>query len=86
MGKHHLIADVTAAVFKSRLDQMKMDIRHGKYFDGCEITLKRNMRFPNRFRIKMRINHIIHDKPMGAYKSPCTLPELSFVIFESHGH
>ena len=29
--------DVTAAVFKSRLDQMKMNIRHGKYFDGREI-------------------------------------------------
>jgi hypothetical protein len=29
--------DVTAAVFKSRLDQMKMNIRHGKYFDGREV-------------------------------------------------
>ncbi len=28
--------DVTVAVFKSRLDQMKMNIRNGKYFDGCE--------------------------------------------------
>jgi len=28
--------DATAAVFKSRLDQMKMNIRHGKYFDGRE--------------------------------------------------
>ncbi len=26
--------DVTAAVFKSRLDQMKMNISNGKYFDG----------------------------------------------------
>ncbi len=26
--------DVTVAVFKSRLDQMKMNIRNGKYFDG----------------------------------------------------
>jgi hypothetical protein len=30
--------DVTAAVFKSRLDQMKMNIWKGKYFDGCEPT------------------------------------------------
>jgi hypothetical protein len=30
--------DVTAAVFKSRLDLMKMNLRNGKYFDGCEIT------------------------------------------------
>jgi hypothetical protein len=30
--------DVTAAVYKSRLDQMKMDIRNGKYFDGHEPT------------------------------------------------
>ena len=30
--------DVTVAVFKSRLDQMKMNIRNGKYFDGCEPT------------------------------------------------
>ncbi len=30
--------DVTAAVFKSRLDQMKMNIRNGKYFDGHEPT------------------------------------------------
>jgi hypothetical protein len=28
--------DVTAAVSKSRLDQMKMNIRNGEYFDGCE--------------------------------------------------
>jgi len=28
---------VTAAAFKSRLDQMKMNTRHGKYFDGREI-------------------------------------------------
>ena len=26
--------DVTAAVFKSRLDQFKKNIRNGKYFDG----------------------------------------------------
>ena len=30
--------DVTAAVFKSRLDQMKTNIRNGKYFDGRELT------------------------------------------------
>jgi hypothetical protein len=30
--------DVTAAVFKSRLDQMKMNILNGKYFDGHEPT------------------------------------------------
>ncbi len=30
--------DVTAAVFKSRLDQMKMNIQNGKYFDSCEPT------------------------------------------------
>ncbi len=30
--------DVTVAVFKSRLDQMKMNIRNRKYFDGCEPT------------------------------------------------
>ncbi len=30
--------DVTAAVFKSRLDQMKMNIRNGKYFDGHKQT------------------------------------------------
>jgi hypothetical protein len=30
--------DVTAAVFKSRLDQMKMNIRNEKYFDGHEPT------------------------------------------------
>ena len=30
--------DVTAAVFKSRLDLMKMNLRNGKYFDGCELT------------------------------------------------
>jgi len=29
--------EVTAAVFKSRLDQMKMNIRNGKYFDGPEL-------------------------------------------------
>jgi hypothetical protein len=29
--------EVTGAVLKSRLDQMKMNIRHGKYFDGREI-------------------------------------------------
>ncbi len=31
--------DVTVAVFKSRLDQMKMNIRNGKYFDSCETTV-----------------------------------------------
>jgi hypothetical protein len=30
--------DVTAAFFKSRLDQMKMNIQNGKYFDGSEPT------------------------------------------------
>jgi len=30
--------DVTAVVFKSRLDQLKMNIRKGKYFDGLGIT------------------------------------------------
>ena len=30
--------DVTAAVFKSILDQMKMNIWNGKYFDGHEPT------------------------------------------------
>jgi hypothetical protein len=30
--------DVTTAVFKSRLDLMKKNIRNGKYFGGCEIT------------------------------------------------
>jgi hypothetical protein len=30
--------DVTVAVFKSRLDQMKMNIRNRKYFDGREPT------------------------------------------------
>jgi hypothetical protein len=30
--------DMTVAVFKSRLDQMKMSIRNGKYFDGHEPT------------------------------------------------
>jgi hypothetical protein len=30
--------DVTGAVFKSRLDQMKTNIRNGKYFGGCELT------------------------------------------------
>jgi hypothetical protein len=29
--------DVTAVVFKSRLDQLKMNLRNGKYFDGCEL-------------------------------------------------
>ena len=29
--------EVTATVFKSRLDQMKMNIRNGKYLDGCDI-------------------------------------------------
>jgi hypothetical protein len=29
--------DVTAVVFKSRLDQLKMNIRNGKYFDGREL-------------------------------------------------
>jgi hypothetical protein len=29
---------VTVAVFKSKLDQMKMNIRNGKYFDGHEPT------------------------------------------------
>jgi len=29
--------EVTAAVFKSRLDLMKMNIRNGKYFDGREL-------------------------------------------------
>ncbi len=31
---------MTAAVFKSRLDQMKMNIQNGKYFDGHEPTYK----------------------------------------------
>jgi hypothetical protein len=30
--------DLTVAVFKSRLDQMKTNIRDGKYFDGSELT------------------------------------------------
>jgi hypothetical protein len=30
--------DVTAAVYKSRLDQMKMNIWNGEYFDGPEPT------------------------------------------------
>ncbi len=30
--------EVTAAVFKSRLDQMKMNIRNGKYFDDRELN------------------------------------------------
>ncbi len=30
--------DMTGAVFKSRLDQMKTNIRNGKYFGGCELT------------------------------------------------
>jgi hypothetical protein len=30
-------SDATAAVFKSRLDQLKMNLRNGKYFDGCEL-------------------------------------------------
>ncbi len=29
---------MTGAVFKSRLDQMKTNIRNGKYFSGCELT------------------------------------------------
>jgi hypothetical protein len=29
--------DVTAVVFKSRLDQLKMNLRNGKYFDGREL-------------------------------------------------
>jgi len=29
--------DVTAAVFKSRLDQLKVNLRNGKYFDGREL-------------------------------------------------
>ncbi len=32
--------DVTAAVFKSRLDQMKMSIQNGKNFDGREPTYR----------------------------------------------
>jgi hypothetical protein len=32
--------EVTAAVFKSRLDLMKMNIRNGKYFDGREIIYR----------------------------------------------
>jgi hypothetical protein len=35
--------DVTAAVFKSRLDQMKMNIQNGKYFDGHEPTYSIHM-------------------------------------------
>jgi hypothetical protein len=30
--------DVTPAVFKARLDLMKMNIRNGKYFGGCELA------------------------------------------------
>ncbi len=30
--------DMTGAVFKSRLDQMKTNIRNGKYFGSCELT------------------------------------------------
>jgi hypothetical protein len=30
--------DVTVAVFKSRLDQIKVNIQNGKYFDGHEPT------------------------------------------------
>ncbi len=30
--------DVTAVVFKSRLDQLKMNLRNGKYSDGHELT------------------------------------------------
>ncbi len=40
MDKLHLIAQKLlppATVFKSRLDQMKMNIRNGKYFDGRDI-------------------------------------------------
>jgi hypothetical protein len=29
--------DVTVAVFKSRLDQMEMNLHNGKYFDGREL-------------------------------------------------
>ena len=29
--------DVTAVVFKSRLDQLEMNLRNGKYFDGHEL-------------------------------------------------
>ena len=32
--------DVTGAVFKSRLDQMKTNIRNGKYFSGRELTYR----------------------------------------------
>ncbi len=32
--------DVTAAVFKSRLDQLKMNFRNGKYFDGRELIYR----------------------------------------------
>jgi hypothetical protein len=35
--------DVTVAVFKPRLDQMKMNIRNGKYFDGHEPTYSFHM-------------------------------------------
>jgi hypothetical protein len=35
--------DVTVAVFKSRLDQMKMNIQNGKYFDGHEPTYSFHM-------------------------------------------
>jgi hypothetical protein len=30
--------DVTVSVFKSRLDQIKTNIRHGKYFQSCEVV------------------------------------------------
>ncbi len=35
--------DVTVAVFKSRIDQMKMNIQNGKYFDGHESTYSFHM-------------------------------------------
>jgi hypothetical protein len=35
--------EVTAAVFKSSLDQMKMNIRNGKYFDGRELIYTFNV-------------------------------------------
>jgi hypothetical protein len=30
--------DVTTTVFKSRLDLMKINLRNGKYFDGCKLS------------------------------------------------
>jgi hypothetical protein len=33
------LPEVTVEVFKSRLDQMKMNIRNGKYFDGRDLFL-----------------------------------------------